>query len=96
MIRGGVVTFLFFAALHVAGCARYVSVLSGTLEGGRWGLFLGLLYALSWFAVVVIVPVLLIAGVAERVVARRFNASTPLPRPLPTGLPVRERGHTSA
>jgi hypothetical protein len=40
-------------------------VLSGTLDGGRVGLFFGLLYALSWFSVVVLVPALTVAGVAS-------------------------------
>ena len=74
MIRSAVVTFLFFVVLHVAGCARFVGVLSGTLDGGRWGLFLGLLYALSWFSVVVLVPILLLAGVADRVLRRAPTA----------------------
>ena len=70
MIRSALVTTAFFILLHVSGCGRFVSVLSGTLEGGRWGLFLGLLYALSWFSVVLLVPVLLLAGLSRAVVRR--------------------------
>ena len=79
MIRSALVTGCFFVLLHVGGCQRFVGALSGTLEGGRWGLFLGLLYALSWFTVVVLVPILLIAGLAHRAILR-FAARAKAPR----------------
>jgi len=39
-------------------------VLSGTMEGGRSGLVLGVLYTLSWFSAVLVAPVLLLAELA--------------------------------
>jgi hypothetical protein len=71
MIRSAVVTTLFLALLEVLGARTHVSVLSGTLDGGRAALFLGLLYALTFLAVAVLIPPLLLAGVVESVVARR-------------------------
>lgn len=75
MIRSALVTFAFFAVLWVSGCGRLVGVLSGTMAGGRLGLFFGLLYALTHFAVVVLVPVLLLAGVGSRALRRQRQAS---------------------
>lgn len=66
LLRTALATAVFFALLHLLGARACVSVLSGTLDGGRAQLFLGLLYALSWFACVLLVPVLLVAGLVER------------------------------
>jgi hypothetical protein len=76
LLRSAVVTTTFFALLWVGGAPARVSVLSGTLDGGRVELFFGLLYALSWFSVVVLVPVLTLAGVASVLLgqARRGGA----------------------
>ncbi|MBL8924393.1 MAG: hypothetical protein JNJ54_36430 [Myxococcaceae bacterium] len=66
MIRSAVVTTVFFAFLEVLGARQHVSVLSGTLSGGRPALFLGLLYALTFFTVVLVVPPLLVTGLLTR------------------------------
>jgi hypothetical protein len=77
MIRPAVVTTLFLVLLEVLGARAHVSVLSGTLDGGRAALFLGLLYALTFLTVAVVVPPLLAAGVVERLVSwRRGRAAT--------------------
>ena len=73
MMRAAGVTVVFFLALHAIGTQRFVSVLSGTLEGGRAGLFLGLLYALTFFTVVLVVPALVLAGGLEHLVRRRLS-----------------------
>jgi hypothetical protein len=77
MIRAAGLTFVFCLALHALGAQRFVSVLSGTLEGGRAGLFLGLLYALTFFTVVLVVPALVLAGGLEHLArsrrSRRFS-----------------------
>lgn len=77
LLRSALVTLAFFALLHLVGGRACVSVLSGTLDGGRAQLFLGLLYALSYFSVVLLVPVLGLAGVAQQLVRRREVRVTP-------------------
>lgn len=71
MTRAAVVTTLFLVFLEVLGARQHVSVLSGTIAGGQAALFLGLLYALTFFTVVLAVPPLLVAGLVTR---RRANA----------------------
>lgn len=71
LLRSALVTTAFFVVLRLCGAQQFVGALSGTLEGGRWGLFFGLLYALSWFSVVLLVPVLVLAGVASLLLAHR-------------------------
>lgn len=66
MIRSAVVTAVFFAFLELLGARQHVSVLSGTLAGGKPALFLGLLYALTFFTVVLVVPPLLVTGLLTR------------------------------
>ena len=55
-----------FAALHVGGGRACVSVLSGTSPGSVEAAWLGLAYALSFFAVVVCVPPLLATALFSR------------------------------
>ncbi|MCA3014510.1 MAG: hypothetical protein INH41_19180, partial [Myxococcaceae bacterium] len=43
---------------------------SGTLEGGRPAMLLGLLYSLTFLAVALVVPPLLVAGLLDVLVAR--------------------------
>lgn len=69
MIRTAVVTSGFLLFLELLGAREHVSVLSGTIAGGRAALFLGLLYALTFFTVVVAVPPMLLAGLASKLTA---------------------------
>ncbi|MBL8933713.1 MAG: hypothetical protein JNM69_04120 [Archangium sp.] len=70
MIRTAVVTSAFLLFLELLGAREHVSVLSGTITGGKPALFLGLLYALTFFTVVFVVPPLLLAGVASKLSAK--------------------------
>ncbi|MDP3236603.1 MAG: hypothetical protein Q8S33_09560 [Myxococcales bacterium] len=63
MIRSTVVTALFLVFLEVLGARQHVSVLSGTVDGGKAAMFMGLLYALTFFTVVVLGPPALLTGV---------------------------------
>jgi hypothetical protein len=65
LLRTALVTLLFFVLLRVGGAQTHVGVLSGTLAAGKTGLFFGLLYALSWLSVVIVVPVLMLAGLGS-------------------------------
>ncbi|MFY0571799.1 hypothetical protein ACN28E_49330 [Archangium lansingense] len=73
MIRSALVMTAVFLLLHLLGGRHYVGVLSGTLEGGRSGLVFGLFYALSWFSAVLLVPVLLLAGLAKAALRQRHE-----------------------
>jgi CHASE2 domain-containing sensor protein len=71
-----------FVVLHLAGARAYVGFLSGTLSGGAAERFVGLAYALAWFAVVVWVPVVAIAVILDvacgtLVKHRRWRRSAP-------------------
>lgn len=66
MIRTAVVTSGFLLFLELLGAREHVSVLSGTIAGGKPALFLGLLYALTFFTVVFIVPPMLLTGVVSK------------------------------
>lgn len=70
MIRTAVMTSAFLLFLELLGAREHVSVLSGTIAGGRPALFLGLLYALTFFTVVLVVPPLLLSGLVSKVAAR--------------------------
>ena len=70
MIRTAVVTSAFLLFLEVLGAREHVSVLSGTIACGKPALFLGLLYALTFFTVVLVVPPLLLAGLVEKLRSR--------------------------
>ena len=74
MHRTAVSTTLFLLLLEALGARAHVSVLSGTLDGGRPALFLGLLYALTFLTVALVAPPLLIAGLLDALVARRRRA----------------------
>jgi hypothetical protein len=76
MIRAGVVTLVFFCLLELLGAREHVSVISGTVAGGRAAMFLGLLDALTFFTVVLVVPPLLVAGAIDARLERR-RASAP-------------------
>lgn len=77
MTRAAVVTTLFLVLLELLGARHFVGVLSGTLtDGGRAGAFLGLLYTLTFLAVVVLVPVLLLADGLLHLLARARRRST--------------------
>lgn len=68
------------AVLEVAGARPLVAVLSGTPPDGPFGLFLGLLYALTFFSVVVLGVPALAAGLALDVgprALRRARGGTP-------------------
>jgi hypothetical protein len=71
MIRAALVMTALFLLLHLLGGRDAVGLLSGTMEGGRSGLVLGVLYTLSWFSAVLVAPVLLLAGLAEIALNRR-------------------------
>ncbi|MDX2014221.1 MAG: hypothetical protein SFW67_28740 [Myxococcaceae bacterium] len=75
MIRSAVVTTLFLVLLEALGARSHVAVLSGTLAGGKAVLFLGLLYAMTFLTVALVVPPLLLAGLLDALAARRSQAS---------------------
>ena len=54
-------TALFLVA-HVAGLRRYTAALSGTGGPGDWRDFCGAVYAMLYFCLVGVVPILLIAA----------------------------------
>lgn len=64
-LRTTVVTAAFFAFLELLGARQHVSALSGTVTD-RAALFLGLLYALTFFVVVLLLPPLLVTGLLMR------------------------------
>lgn len=64
-VRTALVTIVFFALLEAFGARQFVSALSGTVTS-HGALFLGLLYAVTFFAVVVVVPPLLVTGLLSR------------------------------
>lgn len=77
MIRSALVMTAVFLLLHLLGGRDSVGLLSGTMEGAGSGLAFGILYTLSWFSTVLLAPILLLAGLADRALGRR---SRPLPR----------------
>ncbi|HEY3448649.1 MAG TPA: hypothetical protein VGK67_19990 [Myxococcales bacterium] len=68
---------LLFAVLHLLGLREHTTVLSGTVVGKSSIVsgFLGLMYLLSYFAAILLVPPVLVAAgiakVAERVLGKR-------------------------
>lgn len=70
LIRTALVMATVFLVLHVLGGHHYSGMHSGTQEGGPPGLVFGVLYALSWFTTVLLVPVLLLAGLANVALSR--------------------------
>lgn len=68
---------LVFAVMHLCGLREHTTVLSGTVVGGSSMVsgFFGLMYLLTYFAAILLVPPLLVAAgiakVAERAWGRR-------------------------
>jgi hypothetical protein len=62
---------LSFAVLSLAGGRNFVGVLSGTMPRTATQALLGLGYAVSWFAAVLIAPVLVAVLAATRLRAVR-------------------------
>lgn len=69
-LQGAMVLTALFLLLHLLGGRQYVGVLSGTREGGSGSLVFGLAYALSWFCTVLLVPPLLLTGLARLTLLR--------------------------
>jgi hypothetical protein len=63
------VIVLLFGALHAAGGREAVSVLSGTFDSVP-DTALGLAYVLAWFALVLVVPITLLALILEAMYVR--------------------------
>ena len=56
---------------HALGMREEVSVLSGTAPpGAHASPLLGVVYALSWFAALIVAPILALAALIERALAR--------------------------
>ncbi|PTL79742.1 hypothetical protein [Vitiosangium sp. GDMCC 1.1324] len=70
MIRTALGMTGVFLLLHLLGGRDCVGLLSGTMEGGNTRLAFGILYTLSWFSAVLLVPVLLLAGLADLALLR--------------------------
>jgi hypothetical protein len=70
LVRAGLFT-LVYSALHLVGWREYTSILCGTLPGDRWTQLYGLIYVLLHFAVVVGVPILVIAAGLLALIQRR-------------------------
>lgn len=68
MIRAAVVCFAALVVTHLLGLRVNVGFLSGTVPA-TWGAMVsGVLYAACWFLAVVVAPVLLVSGVALRLI----------------------------
>ncbi|MFP2930524.1 hypothetical protein ACLESO_36060 [Pyxidicoccus sp. 3LG] len=89
LIRAALVTVALFVLLHLLGGREYVGVLSGTLDGGPFGLGFGLAYAVSWFGAVLLAPILLLAGLAD--LSLRRSLRQPREGALPPPGPGRVR-----
>jgi len=83
--RAAVIAFLFLLA-HLAGLSEYTSFLSGTVPSPDtdWKLtiFFGLIYLVSYFAFVLVAPVLLLAaGILQcwRIFAQRRTSESDVP-----------------
>ena len=69
--------------LHLAGARAYLAVLSGTVVGGPVETLLAVAYVLSWFAVIITAPIVVLARVltaslaaSARLLRRRLNRRT--------------------
>jgi hypothetical protein len=80
MIRASFVTTGFLALLELLGARHHVSALSGTVTSSA-SLFPGLLYALTFFTVVVVVPPMLVTGLAGRLLTRPSRGGSRPPAP---------------
>lgn len=72
----GVALVFALAVLHLTGGRVHVGFLSGTMPSSSESVTLGLAYATSWFAAVLLAPVLIISGAVHR-----WLAPKPAPRP---------------
>ena len=62
---------VLFAACHGVGLREYTTVLSGTVPGSvTTSVALGMAYVLTWFASVVLVPILVLGAVVFHVLQR--------------------------
>lgn len=68
MIRAALCLVALAGLLHLAGGRDAVSVLSGTLPGSAALALLGLAYAGSWLAAVLLAPPLFAAGALAKLV----------------------------
>ncbi|NMO15134.1 hypothetical protein HPC49_04335 [Pyxidicoccus fallax] len=73
MVTAALVMATAYLVLHLLGGRGYVGMLSGTLAGGPAGMAFGVLYALSWFSTVLLVPILLLAGLAHAALVLNRN-----------------------
>lgn len=80
MIRSAVFATLFLAFLELLGARQHVSALSGTITSSA-SLFLGLLYALTFFTVVVLVPPMLVTGLVGKLLTRPSRGESRPPAP---------------
>jgi len=74
--RAAVITFLFLVA-HGVGLREYTSFLSGTAPspdlGWKLTIFFGLLYLVFYFALVLFVPIFLLAAFLQRAIQSFLN-----------------------
>ncbi len=77
MIRLALAMVGLTLVLRLAGGPDAVSVLSGTVLGNAWQLLLGVAYALSHFAAVVLAPVLMGVGLVAWAFDRGRLRTTP-------------------
>ena len=72
-IRAAIIGVVFLLC-HAAGLREYTTVLSGTSPTGnaadKFSLALAVLYALSYFGLVLVVPILLLAAAMLRMVSK--------------------------
>ena len=76
-MRLALVILVLFMSLHLAGLRDWVSIVSGTPVPDvplPWAVFGGLVYVLSWFALVIVAPVLALASLLHALV-RRWRGS---------------------
>ncbi|NMO15007.1 hypothetical protein HPC49_37185 [Pyxidicoccus fallax] len=76
MLKTALVMVTVFLVLHIVGGIQFLGVFSKELESGTPGMIFGVLCTLSWVALVLMVPVLLLVGLA--------NAAHALSRIRPT------------
>lgn len=70
MIRFGLMVWAFLVFLEVLGARPCVAVLSGTVVGGPATVTLGLMYAVTFLAAVVVAPPFVATGLITFVHAR--------------------------
>jgi hypothetical protein len=64
-----------FAALHLLGWRDDTRILSGTSLPSSGAVFRGFLYAASYFAAVILAPILLLAGAIQAAIQRVTGSS---------------------